>query len=225
MKGQAQAEFRQMVVQPLRAMPRINPMHAVDSPRLQVHLQIPSHGKFSQPMQVSGVQRPQMAQHQGRFRSKAMLRSLARRDFDLRNRLARRHPVEQYAQRPDEFRKAGREHLAVFHDRDIVAALFPESHQDAALAAHHPHGQPRLAAIVPLRAVHRRQRFIGFRFDPRGLAQMPLQRRLLFPRLRAAFDVLPAAAAADFENRAARRNRIGSRSHVQVSWSKTPVDR
>ena len=225
MESQTQTEFRQMVIQPLRTMARIKPMHAVDSRGLQVHLQAPSHGEFGQPMHVFGVQRPQMTHHEGRFRPKGVVESLARRDFDLRDRLARRQSVEQYAQWPDQFRQTGREHLAIVHDRDIVAAFFPKSHQDAALAAHHPHRQPRLAAVVPYRAGYRRQRPVGFRFDSRDFAQTPLQQRLLFAQLRTAFDILPAAAAADIEHRATRPYRIGSRSHVYASSLKTPVER
>ena len=172
-----------------------------------------------------------MAQHEGGFGARRVSRGLAGGDLNLGNRRPGVEFHDQHGERPEQLRQWRGEHLAVVHHGDEPAALFAESHKHPALAPHEPHREPRLAAVIPLRAGQRRQQVIGIRLDTTGFGQLRNEPRLFVAQLECAGHILVFASAANAEHRAAGRNRSvrqsprwlnggGSGLRVRLHWRK-----
>ncbi len=137
------------------------------------------------------------AQHEHRQR-------IADGDFDLRNAPLHVEGVDQCAQRPDQGRHFGREHLAARHLGDVARLALAKPDQRSALFRHPAHRHARPVPVSPGKPVQRPQHRLGA-----NAAQVPervLEHALLGGYLRAFFDVLHRASAAGAEEDAARGN-------------------
>ena len=96
--------------------------------------------------------------------------------------------------------------MAFAHVGDEAAALLVEADQNAAFLHHQPHRQPGAVAVVPGRAMDRRQHHVGAQL--RDMHQRVFKHPLLRCHLRSRLHMLHRAAAAHAEMRAARGDSL-----------------
>ena len=139
-----------------------------------------------------------MAEHEHRG-------SIARGELDLGDPLAGVEGIDERTQLAHPRPHRGVQHRARFEHGQPVAELLPEADEGSPLFGHEPHPEPGLAPVPETRSAERG--VDALRLDP-GRRECGEHPRLLGPEARVRVEMLPVAAAASVEVRAAGRHPI-----------------